>query len=216
MKLLSRPRYFLHCLLCIVGLLNMALAVAAPLQAGRDYSVIDPPLGTTKDKIEVIEFFSYGCPHCNDFHGLIDAWAAKLPKDVVLRRVPVSFNRPPWAKLARLYYSLEANGEVNRLNGEVFKALHQDRINLNNDDALASWATQHGLDAKKLTSLMTSFGVQSLAARADQEAVAAKINGVPSLVVNGKYLLINEAAGSYEELLKRTDQLIASERGKGK
>lgn len=207
-------RFFRH-LLCVVGLLGMTLAVAAPLQAGRDYTVIDPPLGTAKDKIEVIEFFSYGCPHCNDFHELIDAWAAKLPKDVVLRRVPVSFNRPSWAKLARLYYSLEASGEVNRLNGEVFKALHQDRINLGNDDALANWATQHGLETKKLTALMNSFGVQSLAARADQEAVAAKINGVPSLVVNGKYLLLNEAAGSYGELLKRTDLLIASER-KGK
>ena len=207
-------RFFRH-LLCVAGLLNMTLAMAAPLQAGRDYTLVDPPLVTPKDKIEVVEFFSYGCSHCNDFHGVLDAWAAKLPKDVVLRRVPVSFNRPAWAKLSRLYYSLEIGGDINRLNSAVFRALHQERVNFSSDEAVTNWAVKNGVDGKKFTDLMTSFGVQSMVARADQEAVAAKINGVPSLVVNGKYLLSNEAAGSYEELLKRADLLIASER-KGK
>lgn len=202
--------------LCVAILLGSATGFAAELQAGRDYTLVDPPLMTPKGKVEVVEFFSYGCPHCNEFHFALDAWAAKLPKDVVLRRVPVSFNRPPWAKLSRLYFALEASGEVNRLNGAVFKALHEERINFSSDEAIVNWAAKNGLDGKKFSGMMNSFSVQSMVPRADQEAVAARIQGVPSLVVDGKYLLNNEAAGSFDELLRRVDTLVAKSRAAGK
>jgi thiol:disulfide interchange protein DsbA len=202
--------------LCAATLLASSGSFAAELQAGRDYSLIDQPLITPKGKIEVIEFFSYGCPHCNEFHPSIDAWAAKLPKDVVLRRVPVSFNRPAWARLSRLYFALDASGEIARLNGAVFKALHEDRINFNSDEAIVNWAVKNGLDGKKFAAMMNSFGVQSMVMRADQEAVAARIQGVPSLVVDGKYLLSNEAAGGFDELLRRVDTLAAKARAAGK
>jgi thiol:disulfide interchange protein DsbA len=198
--------------LFLAALLGSTASFAAELQAGRDYTLVDPPLATPKGKIEVVEFFSYGCPHCNAFHATLDAWAAKLPKDVTLRRVPVSFNRPAWAKLSRLYFALEASGEVGRLNGAVFKALHEDRVNFNSDEAMVDWAVKNGLDGKKFAAMLSSFGVQSMVMRADQEAVAARIQGVPSLVVDGKYLLNNEAAGSYTGLLSATDQLIAKAR----
>lgn len=202
--------------LCLAALLGSTGSFAADLQAGRDYTLVDPPLAAPKEKIEVIEFFSYGCPHCNAFHLTLDAWAAKLPKDVVLRRVPVSFNRPAWAKLSRLYFALEASNEVNRLNGAVFKALHEDRINFNSDEAMIDWAVKNGLDRKKFGDMLVSFGVQSMVMRADQEAVAARIQGVPSLVVDGKYLLNNEAAGNFDELLRRVDALVAKARATGK
>lgn len=203
-------------ILCVPALLPSTGSFAAELQAGRDYNLIDPPLATPKGKIEVIEFFSYGCSHCKEFHPLIDAWEAKLPKDVVLRRVPVSFNRPAWAKLSRLYFALDASGEVARLNGAVFKALHEDRINFNSDEAIVNWAVKNGLDGKKFGDMLVSFGVQSMVPRADKEAVAAHIQGVPSLVVDGKYLLSNEAAGNYIELLKRVDTLVAKARAAGR
>ena len=109
-------------------LLAAALAVLAPPSPaqpveGSDYKKLEPPLPTdSPGKIEVIEFFSYGCPHCNAFHPLISAWAAKLPKDVVFKRVPVSFNRPQWINLARAYYALQATGDLPA--GDVMSAHH--------------------------------------------------------------------------------------------
>jgi thiol:disulfide interchange protein DsbA len=102
--------------------------LAADLQAGRDYKPINPPLASPRDKIEVLEFFSYGCNHCNDFHPLISQWAARLPKDVSFRRVPVSFNRPEWARLSRIYFALEATGDLAKLDAAVFLAIHEQRV----------------------------------------------------------------------------------------
>lgn len=188
--------------------LPAATAFAAELQVGRDYVPVEPPLYAAKGKIEVIEFFSYACPHCNEFHPLLDAWAAKLPKDVVLRRVPITFHRLPWERLSRIYYALEALGEVERLNGAVFKAIHEERANFNSDEAVVAWAAKQGLDGKKFGDVLASFSVQSKVAQADQESGRARIQGVPALVVDGRWLLVNQAAGSNEELLRRADQLI--------
>lgn len=193
-------------------------AGAADLQAGRDYKAIAPPLPATKGKIEVVEFFSYGCPHCSDFHPLISQWAAKLPKDVSFRRVPVSFNRPEWARLSRLYFALEATGDLAKFDTAVFIAIHEQRVNFKTDETVVSWAAGKGIDGKKLGDALNSFSMQSKVQRADQEASAARISGVPSLAVDGKYLINNEAAGNYEELLKLTDAVIekARQEHKGK
>lgn len=202
--------------LLFVAFIGSTASCADELQSGRDYSVIDKPLATPKDKIEIIEFFSYGCPHCNDFHPALDAWAAKLPSDVSLRRIPVSFNRPPWARLSRLYFALEAMGELSRLNGAVFKALHEDRVNFNSDKAVIEWAVSQGLNGKKFEDMLNSFSIQSMVPRADQDAAAAGIKGVPSLVVDGKYLLNNEATTSFGGLLANVDKLVAKARAERK
>lgn len=185
---------------------------AADLEAGRDYTLIDPPLYTPKGKIEVIEFFSYACPHCNEFHPALDAWAAKLPKDVVLRRVPITFRRLPWERLSRIYFALEAMGQVDRLNSAVFKSLHEERFVINSDEAAIDWAVKHGLDGKKFGDMLTSFSVQSKVQQADQESASAKIQGVPALVVDGRWLINNQAASGNADLLKRVDFLVAKAR----
>ena len=185
---------------------------AADLQAERDYKAIDPPMPSGKGKIEIIEFFSYGCPHCSDFHPYISKWATKLPKDVSFRRVAVSFNRAPWARLARIYYTLESTGELAKLDAAVFIALHEQRMNFTSDESVLTWATQKGADAKKFGDEFASFAIQSKVQRGDQEAVAARIQGVPALVVDGKYLVQNEAASNFDELLKLTDRVIAKAR----
>jgi thiol:disulfide interchange protein DsbA len=195
-----------------VALVATTPAFAIELQAGRDYTLIDPPLYTPKGKIEVIEFFSYGCPHCNEFHPLLDDWAAKLPKDVVVRRVPITFHRLPWERLSRIYFALEAMGQIDRLNGAVFKSLHEERFVINSDEAAIDWAVKHGLDGKKFGDMLNSFSVQSKVQQADQEAASARIQGVPALVVDGRWLLNNQAAGSNEELLRRVDALVAKAR----
>lgn len=187
-------------------------SLAADAQAGRDFKPINPPLASPKDKIEVIEFFSYGCNHCSDFHPLISKWAAKLPKDVSFRRVPVSFNRPEWARLAKLYFALEATGNLAKLDAAVFIAIHEQRVTFKTDEAVVSWAVAKGADSKKFGDALASFSMQSKVQRADQEAADARISGVPSLAVDGKYLINSEAAGNYEELLKLTDSVIAKAR----
>lgn len=196
----------------ISSLVMSGVGLAAEPQAGRDFKLISPPLPSPKDKIEVIEFFSYGCNHCNDFHPLITQWAAKLPKDVSFRRVPVSFNRPEWARLSRIYFALEATGDLAKLDAAVFIAIHEQRVAFKTDEAVVSWAASKGIDGKKFGDALTSFSMQSKVQRADQDATAARISGVPSLAVDGKFLLNNEAASNYDELLKLTDSVIAKAR----
>ena len=189
-----------------------SIGLAAEPQAGRDFKPITPPLATPKGKIEVIEFFSYGCNHCNDFHPLITPWGAKLPKDVTFRRIPVSFNRPEWARLSRIYFALEATGDLAKLDAAVFIAIHEQRVNFKTDEAVVAWAASKGIDSKKFGDALASFSMQSKVQRADQEASAARISGVPALAVDGKFLINNEAASNYEELLKLTDAVVAKAR----
>lgn len=186
--------------------------VAAEPQADRDFKLINPPLTSPKDKIEVIEFFSYGCNHCSDFHPMISQWAAKLPKDVSFRRVPVSFNRPEWARLSRIYFALEATGDLAKLDAAVFVAIHEQRVRFKTDEDVVAWAASKGADAKKFSDAMGAFSMQAKVQRADQDASAARISGVPSLAVDGRYLINNEAAGSFAELLALTDSVIAKVR----
>jgi thiol:disulfide interchange protein DsbA len=193
--------------------LGTALTVAMPAlaqTAGKDYTPI-APVQPTDDatKIEVLEFFSYGCPHCSDFHPLISAWAAKQPGDVVFKRVPVSFGRAAWANAAKLYYTLEATGDLAKLDGDVFKAIHNERVNLFDEKTILEWVTKKGVDAKKFSETFNSFGVMSKVKRADQMAQAYKISGVPAIAVDGKYLVGGQSFG---EVLATTDKLIAKAR----
>ena len=190
-----------------------ALAISVPAlaqSAGKDYTPVSPAQPTDDPaKIEVLEFFSYGCPHCSDFHPLVSAWAAKLPGDVVFKRVPITFGRAAWANLAKLYYALEATGDLARLDGEVFKAIHNDRLNLFEEKAIFEWVAKKGVDQKKFTEAFTSFGVMSKVKRGDQLAQAYKIQGVPAMAVGGKYLVGDMG---FNEKLAVADKLIAKAR----
>ncbi len=189
-----------------------AVAFAAEPQVGKEFKMISPALASPKDKIEVVEFFSYGCNHCSDFHPIISQWAAKLPKDVSFRRIPVSFNRPEWARLSKTYYALEATGDLAKLDAAVFIAIHEQRVPFKSDEALFSWVAGKGADAKKFAEAFNGFSMQAKVQRADQDASAARIGGVPSIAVDGRYLINNEAAGSYEDLLRITDSVVAKVR----
>ena len=189
-----------------------APGLAAEPQVGKEFKMISPALASPKDKIEVIEFFSYGCNHCSDFHPLISKWAEKLPKDVSFRRVPVSFNRPEWARLAKIYYALEATGDLAKLDAAVFMAIHEQRVQFKTDEAVFAWVASKGADAKKFAEAFSAFSMQAKIQRADQDATAARIGGVPALAVDGKFLINNEAASNYEDLLRITDSVIAKAR----
>lgn len=190
-------------------LLSMALPAQAQPAAGREFSAIEPAQVTDNPaKIEVVEFFSYGCPHCSDFNPILHKWSAKLPVDVSFKRVPISFGRAQWANLAKFFYALEAIGELEKHDAAVFEALHAKGLKLYDDKSILEWVAARGIDAKKFSDAYSSFGVASKVKRGDQMAQAYKISGVPALAVDGKYLVLNEGITSHEELVARTDKVI--------
>ena len=187
-----------------VSLFAVALPAQAQLSAGRDYVPIEPAQATdTPARIEVIEFFSYGCSHCNDFHPTISKWSARLPADVTFKRIPVSFGRGQWANLAKIYYALEATGDLVKLDSAVFHALHDKGLKLYDDKSIIDWVGAQGADAKKFADAYHSFGVTSKVKRGDQMAQAYKITGVPSLAVDGKYLVVGKEAKSFDDQIGR-------------
>ena len=191
------------------------LALSLPAQAqvvlGQDYVEINPSMQTDSPaKIEVIEFFSYACPHCSDLNPHLNKWAAKLPTDVAFRRVPVSAGFGPFYQLmSRLFYSLEVIGEEKRLNEAAFDAIHGKGLKLIDDKSIAEWVTAQGVDAKRFSDAYNSFGVASKVSRANQIAAAAKVSGVPALVVDGRYQVLTKSPA---EMLAVTSKLIDKRR----
>jgi thiol:disulfide interchange protein DsbA len=187
----------------------LACALAAPAYAqvqGQDYELLTPPQATsTQDKVEVIEFFSYACPHCYELQPRVVKWAAELPANATFVRVPVSFGRREWGQLSRAYYALEATGDLARLDDALFEAIHKQRRPLFSLDQLAAWAAENGVDAGKFRAAFDSPGVSARAMRAEQLSRDYKVNGVPSLIVDGKYI----AKGpTHEDMLKIARQLV--------
>ena len=206
--------------LCVAGLaaLAFALSSAAELTEGKEFTRLKNPQPVeTGKKIEVIEFFSYGCPHCNDLEPFLDAWIAKLPPDVQFRRVPVMFQQR-WEALAKIYYTLDAMGEETRLSPEVFKAIHVNNIPLYQDKAFFDWAATKGLDRNKVQEVYNSFAVNSKFQRAKSLASAYNIQSVPTVVVDGKFITASDRVGTHAQLPGAIDVLVAkarAERAKG-
>ena len=183
------------------------------LLEGRDWSPISPVQpGDTPGKIEVLEFFSYGCSHCSEFNPLVNAWASKLPKDVQFRRVPVTFGRAAWSNLSRLFYGLEASGQLAKFDQPAFDAIHQRRTNLYTEQAVLDWATSQGANIKTLRDAMRSFAVETKMARAETLTRNYKIAGVPTIAVNGRYTVVGNEAKGYPDLLAIADGLIVKAR----
>lgn len=188
-------------------------AWASDLVEGRDWRpVATPQPSDTAGKIEVLEFFSYGCPHCSDFNPVINAWAAKLPADIAFRRVPVTFGRSAWEQLARLYHALEYTGDLERLDQAVFAALHERRERLVSKDAILDWVASQGVERAAFATVFESFGVQTRLARSEQLAKSYQINAVPMVIVGGRYVVVGKEAQRFEDLLVIADGLIAKAR----
>lgn len=198
------------------GALAALPASAQQPALNKEYTLVEPPQPTeAPGKIEVIEFFSYGCPHCSEFNPIIHAWAAKLPADVSFKKVPITFGRAAWNGISRLYYTLEAMGELGKMDPQVFNAIHNERINLFDERVLMDWVAKKGLDSKKFAETFNSFGIQSKAKRADQIAQGYRVQGVPAVAVDGKYMVTG--GKDYQEQLAIADKLIAKVRAeKGK
>jgi thiol:disulfide interchange protein DsbA len=188
-------------------------AVALPARAATPWLPILPPQpASDAGKIEVLEFFSWGCPHCRDFNPSLSRWAAKLPKDVSFHRVPISFGRASWANLARLFYALDALDALDRLDDVAFAAIHERRINLYTPEAARNWAQQQGLDPNRFSEAFSGFSTETHIARAEQLSRAYKVNSVPALSVAGRYMITAETAQGHAGMLAVADELIAKSR----
>lgn len=201
--------------LSATALLALGVPLAACAQSnpvsGQDYVLLPTPQPKEDPKkIEVIEFFSYGCGHCKDFHPLIKAWAAKQSADVSFRRVPVTWNAA-WGALARLFYTLETTGDLTRMDDAVFAAIHDQRMRFIDEKSMSDWYVRQGGEAKKFSDAFNSFGVMSKLKRAEQLGKAMGIDSVPTMIVEGKYRVQGKG---FEQLLANTDALIALSRKK--
>lgn len=174
-----------------------------------DYVLIDPPVAG--GGIEIIEFFHYGCETCSRFEPMLDAWVRTLPGDVQFRRVP-ALRRLDWVPLTGLYFALQDLGELDRLHGEVYRAVHQKGRNLGSIKEALAWGESHGLERARFEELLRSDSVAARVQQARDTTVTYGVRSTPSLVVDGRYLTGAAIVGSLEALLPVLDGLVAKAR----
>jgi thiol:disulfide interchange protein DsbA len=174
--------------LLVAAALFVSGTALADAQLGRDYSLLNPPQPTSTKKIEVLEFFFYGCSHCFHLHPLLSAWEKNMPKDVELTFVPTVF-RDSWESMANTYYALESMGKQQQLDDDLYRAWNEQNMALVDEDRAADFVASRGVDRAKFTAAYNSFAVQSKVNRAKQMIRIYGINGTPTLVVDGKYVI---------------------------
>lgn len=199
------------------GLLGLsALGVCPSVWAqgfdeGIDYRVLRQPVGTASpDKIEVLEFFWYGCPHCKSFEGPLASWKAGLAKDIVFRKIHVPFREETHQ---RLFFSLESMGIAEKLTSKVFEAIHVERKPLVSLEDQKRFVKANGVDPVRYEKAWMSFSVRSQMKRANALMQAYRIDGVPQLTVNGRYVTSPAMVGGHHQrALAVVDYLVAKER----
>lgn len=168
--------------------LLMGGAAFAAAEPGKDYKLLNPPQPVSTSKIEVVEFFFYGCSHCFQLHPHLGAWKKTMPNDVELTHVPAIF-RDSWEPMARTFYALEALGQRAGLHDALFKAWNVDGNTLTEEAKILDFVAPHGVDRAKFSAAYNSFSMQSKVVRAKQMIRSYGISGTPTLVVDGKYLI---------------------------
>ncbi|WP_169307225.1 thiol:disulfide interchange protein DsbA/DsbL [Chitiniphilus eburneus] len=200
-----------------VGLLAGSVALAAP-QEGREFKRLATPQPVPAGKLEVVEFFWYGCPHCFAIEPYTEAWAKKLPKDVVFRRVHVMWpGRGDLEGHAKIFVTLSQMGIAEKYNKAVFKAVQADRIELRREDVLFDWVKKQGIDVAKFKGIYNGFSMGVALNKAAQATRDYNVDGVPTFVVNGKYFTSPGMVGKEDgTIFTVIDQLLAVERGAAK
>jgi len=193
-----------------------AAAQSGAVEEGKEYLRLKNPQPVESGKkIEVIEFFSYGCPHCADLEPIMQQWMKTMPADVHFRRVPVMY-QDRWVPLAKIYYTLDGLGEEKRLSPEVFSALHARGVSLWQDKTFFDWAASQGLDRKKVEDMYNSFAITGKMTRARAIPQAYQVQSVPTFVVDGKF--VTYRVSTHAAMPAVLDALIAkarAERPKG-
>lgn len=206
--MITRRDFSLATAAVAIGAAQTAHAQGAAPVEGRDYVRLNQPVPVPAGgKIDVIEFFSYGCPHCYSFEPMLELWVKKLPADVAFRRIPAAFN-PVFEGYARLFYALEAVGQAEVLNKRVFAAIHVQRQRLDKEADIAAFVSSNGGDGAKVVEALKSFGVATKMRQAKQMLDAYKIDGVPSIGIHGRWFTSGSLANGNDKALVVADYLI--------
>jgi len=183
----------------------------ANFTANQDYVVLDKPVKTvTGDKVEVRELFWYYCPHCFNVEPLVENWLKKLPESAIFIRQPAVFS-DRWESGAKYYYVLEQLGEVDRLHGALFDAIHLYKTPFIDNEDFINWLVNNGVDKTKASNALKSFSVRIKVNKSKLNTVKYKTSGVPTFVVNGKYWVDSKHAGGEKRLFEVLDYLIQKE-----
>ncbi len=217
MILLSKTLAALAALLLVLAATGVHAQAQSTPQLSRDYVRLDPPRPVASgDKIEVIEFFYYGCPVCYELEPTLARWSFNAPASIMLRRVP-AMSSDNWDNFAKLFYTLEAMGQLARLHWPVYDNFHFDGVKLNEEAPMVNWVSHNGLDKEKFVRIYHSPEIQAKLAVAREMTQNYEIKGVPSIVVDGKFVTSARMAGGTRELMRVVDQLVdlaRKERGK--
>ena len=207
---------FTRWLVVLMFAFQLAVAMAAEsFTEGEQYLRLKKAQPTsTADKIEVVELFWYGCPHCNDLEPFINSWLADKPDDVEFVRMPAIFGERS-KPLARAYYTAEVLGVLDETHSALFKAIHEQQQKLNTDAEIQAFFLAHGVSEEDFTSTYNSFAVAIKMNNAQLMTRRYAITGVPTLIVNGKYSTSGSQAGTHARILRVVDYLVAQERDAG-
>lgn len=192
-------------------LVNSAYIYAADYNAGTHYKLVQPQQATsTGDNIEVLEFFSYNCPHCFHFEPYIKSWKKTRAANVKFVRVPAIF-RPEWEVQARAYYALSNMGVIEDIHNKIFEAIHKHKTRLTTMVSIADFVAENGVNREQFIKEYNSFSVDGMIRKVKKKQQAYKIEGVPSVAVNGKYLTSGSMSGSYDNLINIINHLVKIE-----
>ena len=199
---------------CVLAASSLSLPVwaqGAEPKEGKNYTRLSKPapVDAPAGKVEVVEFFWYNCPHCNEFEPTLEAWLKTPPKNMAFRRAPIAFNAS-FVPQQKLYYALEGLGKVDELHAKLFRAIHVEKQNLAKEDAIFAWiGKQPGMDLAKFKEMFNSFGVSNQVRKATQLQEAYGVEGVPSMGAGGRYYTDGTMAGSMPGMLKVIEALVA-------
>lgn len=177
---------------------------------GMDYSLLEQEQANGGNKVEVIEFFSYACSHCQSFEPFVTNWEKRKGEHVKLTLIPVSFN-PSWEAMAKAYYATEAMGVTGKTHAAIFNAIHKDKKSATNIEQITDIVASLGIDRAKFLENINSFNVETSMRRGQQLAAKYRITGVPTVAVNGRYISSGTMAGGYPRLIKIIDYLVEQE-----
>jgi len=194
--------------LCVLALAFIAMPLAAQQpQRDVDYRLISQQPVAPGERVEVIEFFFYACPYCNELEPLLERWRKRKPADVVFRRVPV-VRHDSWMPLARTYYTLEAMGEAERLHAAVYHGIHADDLALSQEKFLAEWAGKQGLDRDKFMAIYRSDAIREKVELSRKMTVDYEIKATPTFVVDGRFLTSSGMTDGVPKVIPVLDGLI--------
>jgi thiol:disulfide interchange protein DsbA len=186
----------------------LAGTASAQIQLGREFQRIEPQRPVAADgRIEVIEFFYYGCPVCYETQPFLARWLGTAPEYVAIRRVP-ALSTEAWEPFAKLFYTLETLGQVGRLHWPVYDHFHFEDVKLNDEKIMIDWAARNGIDRQKFVETYGSSGVAAKVAQARELLKAYDVRGVPTFIVDGRFLTSARLAGGTQQVIQVVDHLV--------